>query len=56
MIGRILHLAVIDILAVGVAMGGQASSAAHSGSATDAPQAATTDPMPDFSRLTSHSR
>jgi glucokinase len=56
MVGRILHLAVIDILAVGLAMSASATTPATFDPAAKAPQAATRESVPDFTRLTSHSR
>jgi glucokinase len=54
MVSRIQHLAMIDILAVGVAMSGSAGqvpATAQSGAA-----AATREKSPDLARLTSHAR
>lgn len=55
MIGRILHLAVIDILAVGVAMSHGTDPSAQPGPTSDS-QSDPREPAPDFTRLTSHSR
>ncbi len=56
MIGRILHLAVIDILAVGVAMRTGSGTGAQAAAAMAVAGPASIEPAPDFRRLTSHSR
>jgi glucokinase len=54
MVSRILHLAVIDILAVGLAMSHGAAQGIEPGEEQEA--AAPRDPARDFAGLTSHSR
>lgn len=56
MISRILHLTVVDILAVGVAMSQSAAATAERLPAGTDPEATAPKATPDFTRLTSHSR